>query len=302
MQNLGDRTKYIGGSDCAGILGMSRWKTPLQVWAEKTGQVPEKDISQQTNVKLGIALEDTVAQFFTEETGKKLRRVNKTLVHPKYDFIRANIDRDVVGEDAIMECKTAAAWKGKEWGGTDIPQEYLLQCYHYLAVTGASKCYIAVLIGNQDFKWKEIPRDEKVIEAIIAKEVAFWNDFVLTKQMPANIKAADGDVLFHLFPSETDDTIEIGDEVDRLADSIEALESDSRVINDQIDTSKNKLKALLQTHSKGLGRRWRVTWKVQFKKSVDTKALEKKHPAIYTELLKETSFKVLRTAKLNDEE
>ena len=32
-----DRTKFIGGSDVAAILGVSKWKTPFQLYQEKIG-------------------------------------------------------------------------------------------------------------------------------------------------------------------------------------------------------------------------------------------------------------------------
>lgn len=194
------RRSFIGGSDAAAILGLSRWRTPLQVWAEKTGQIQPEDISEKLNVKLGVRLEDTVAELFCEATGFKVRRVNETMFHEKYDFLAANIDRRVVGDDSILECKTTSAWNAKQWEGEEIPQEYIIQVLHYLAVTGYSKAYISVLIGNQDFKWKEIRRDEKTINAIVEQEVKFWNEFIVPVVMPTRIMANDSETLFNLFP------------------------------------------------------------------------------------------------------
>ena len=128
------RKEYIGGSDCAGVLGLSRWTTPLKIWAVKTGQIVPEDISQKIAVKLGNKLEQTVCELFTEQTGLKVRRVNETLFHKDYNFIGANIDRKIEGQDVILEAKTCSAFKAKEWGEDEIPAEYLLQCYHYLAV------------------------------------------------------------------------------------------------------------------------------------------------------------------------
>ena len=90
------RKNYIGGSDAAAILGLSRYKTALEVWAWKTGQVVPDDISDKVYIKLGNKLEQTVAEFFMEETGKKVQRVNDTIFHPKYPFLGANIDRKVI--------------------------------------------------------------------------------------------------------------------------------------------------------------------------------------------------------------
>jgi predicted phage-related endonuclease len=45
-----ERIGFIGSSDAAAVLGLSRWKTPLQIWAEKTGQVVPDDISDKEAV------------------------------------------------------------------------------------------------------------------------------------------------------------------------------------------------------------------------------------------------------------
>jgi putative phage-type endonuclease len=154
-----DRSGYIGASDCAAVLGLSRFKTVLQVWAEKTGTVEPEDISEKLNVWLGNELEEIVAKKFTKDTGKKVHRVNDAYIHKNHDFIRCHIDRKVEGENAILQCKTASAWMAKHWEGEEIPQEYILQEYHELACSGYEKAYIAVLIGNNDFKIKVLERD-----------------------------------------------------------------------------------------------------------------------------------------------
>lgn len=87
----------------------------------------------------------------------------------------ANIDRKIVGQNAILECKTANQYLLKEWEDEEIPASYLLQVQHYLAVTGADRGYIAVLVGGQKFIWKEVPRDEELIEMIIQLEKDFWS-------------------------------------------------------------------------------------------------------------------------------
>lgn len=259
-EQLKERLSYIGGSDAAGVLGLSRWTTPLHVWAEKTGQVVPEDISDKLFVKLGNRLEQTVAELFMEETGKKVQRVNETIFHPKYPFLGANIDRRVVGEKSILECKTASAWKAKEWDGEEIPREYIIQVMHYLAVTGAARGYIAVLIGNQDFKWKVIERDEKALADLVKREVNFWNDFVVTKAMPA-VMGSDADNLSALFPQATlSEPIELPDTVNAIAESLEGMKQDYRNLESQIKQQENELKALLGTAERGTTGLWNIAW------------------------------------------
>lgn len=280
-----ERAKYIGGTDCAAILNLSRWKTVLQVWAEKTGQIiPEQKDSEA--LELGKELEDYVAKRFMRKTGKKVQRVNDVQIHPKYPFIAAQIDRKVIGEDAILECKTASIWKYKEWEGEEIPAEYLLQCHHQLLVTGKEKAYIAVLIGNQDFKWREIQRDEKILKDILKKEIEFWESFVLTQEMPMQISFKDSGALYNLFGKETAGSeIILGDEANQVIEQIEALKEDLNSLDCSIEQKKNYLKALLRENETGKTNLYKVTWK----------------ESVYPQrIVKESKARVLRISKLKE--
>src|SRR3990167_7409418 len=244
-EQLAERLGYLGGSDAAGVLGLSRWATPLSVWAEKTGQIPMRELDSEA-AELGTELEDYVARRFMKKTGKTVHRVNETIFHPKYPFLAANLDRRVVGEKAILECKTASAWKAREWDGEEIPREYIIQAMHYLAVTGAERIYVAVLIGNQSFQWKVIERDEKALSEMVSKEVTFWNDFVVPNVMPAVVSWKDKDALEGLFPVANEgEPIALDDTANATAEVIEGMEEDYKALGMQIDKQKNELKALL---------------------------------------------------------
>jgi len=289
------RKNYIGGSDAAAILGISRYKTPLQVWAIKTGQVVPPDISDKVAVKLGNKLEQAVAEFFMEDTGKKLGRVNKTLFHPKYPFLGANIDREVIGEDAGFEAKTTNQFKASEWEGEEIPAEYLIQCIHYMAVAGKKAWYIAVLIGNMQFKWKKIDRDEKVINDLVKKEVAFWNNFIVPKVMPMQITSEDSSILYTLFPQAAPESIiELGDDVSAMCESLDSMQADYKVLDLEIEKQKNELRARMKTFETALTAKYKITWKNQKERRIDTELFKKEEPGLYEKYAPEKEKRVLR--------
>jgi putative phage-type endonuclease len=284
---MDDRTKYIGGSDAAAVLGLSRWRSPLAVWALKTGAIAQEDISEHLPVKLGLRLEEAVAELFEEQTGKVVNRLNRTISHPKYDFIRANIDRKVLKEDAILECKTTSAWKAKEWDGEEVPREYVIQALHYLAVTGASKCYVAVLIGNQDFKIKTVERDEKVISDLIRREVHFWNEFVV-KNIPPSANTHDKDTLSTLFPqAEEGKTIEMDNEAAAILDTLESMKKDASSLEAQIIEQENILRQKLGDAETGLARGWKIIWANMKTRRFDTDAFKKEHADLYEKFRRE---------------
>lgn len=257
------RRNYLGASEAAAVLGLSRWKTPLQVWSEKTGAVEPEDISDRLPVIVGNELEDLVCKLFTRETGKKVYRVNETIRHPAYPFIAANLDRRVVGEDAVLEAKTANARKLHEWEDDEIPQEYLVQVMHQLAVTGRQFAYIAVLIGgNQKFIWKKVERDEDIIKNIVEKECEFWLSFVQPKVMPKVVTAQDSAILNALFPSSKDgDNMVLGSDADRIIEDIKTLDEQAKKLTEEAAKLKNELKLMIGNFAGGSTEKWKVSWK-----------------------------------------
>lgn len=275
------RSTYLGGSDAAGVVGLSHWETPLSIWAEKTGQFVKPPLESEAS-ELGRELEDYVARRFERKTGKKVSRATETFFHPEYSFLGANVDRLVDGEDAGLECKTCSPWKSKEWEGEEIPQEYIIQCYHYMMVTGRKKWYIAVLIGNQDFKWKEIVYDPKVLDDLRNREVFFWNEFVVPGVMPGMITKRDTDTLDGLFPvAEEGKLIQLDDEANILVENLTAYKQDLKGLEGQIEATENQLKALLKEAEGGITNLYTVGWTNSKYSHLDGKLLKLERPDIH---------------------
>ena len=125
-------------------------------------------------MELGNKLEDFVANEFSLKTGLKVRNVNGILKNDKYPFAIANIDRAVVGEKAFLECKVTNSYSKKVWQ-MGVPIHYQIQVNHYMAVTGATHCYVAALIGNEELIIHRIDRDEEIIDEIMKLEAMFWD-------------------------------------------------------------------------------------------------------------------------------
>jgi len=273
-EQVANRKLYLGGSDSAAVLGLSRWKTPIRVWAEKVGAVEPDDLSDNFAVEMGNELEDTVARIFTKKTGKVVHRVNEPVKHKRYPFLCAQIDRRVVGENVPLEIKTANAWMAKSWEGEEVPKEYLCQVMHQMAVTDAPYAYIACLIGGSSgFVWKRVDIDESIISEMVSREVDFWESNVLANVMPGPVKAEDSSVLYKLFPKEDEKPdIILGDDAVRLIESIKASQRDIIAMESVVDKEKNELKLMLKEHSAGKAGNYRVTWRNQEKKEYTVKA------------------------------
>lgn len=278
---LEQRRQGIGGSDVAAVLGISKYKSPIALWLEKTGMVESEDISDVEAVYWGTTLEDVVAREFERRTGKRVKRKNAMLFHPEHPFMLANVDRLVVGEKAGMECKTAGIYQADKWDGDEIPDAYFLQCQHYMAVTGFKKWYIAVLIAGQRFIWKEIAREDNLIKAIVDQEAAFWRLVENRIRPEVDGSEASAKVLKEMLPRSNGQTVELGSEADfwirqyRMACS--NLEEQERFKME----AENKLKDMLGENETGNSSEGTVIWKsVKSRETFDTKRFKADHPEL----------------------
>ena len=181
-QWLAERRKGIGGSDAAAIVGLNKWSSPYTVYADKLGLVPPKEDNEA--MRLGRFLESYIAQRFCEETNKRVKNCNYILINEDYPFALANVDRMVIGENAGLECKSTSELNLKRFRGGEYPENYYVQCVHYMAATGAERWYLAVLIGNKELKIFTIERDAQEITALMEAERMFWTDHVVAETPP----------------------------------------------------------------------------------------------------------------------
>lgn len=291
---LQTRTKGLGGSDASIVLGLNRWKTPFELWLEKTGQViPES--SQSEAAYWGTVMEDIVAKEFENRTGKKVRRRNATFQHPEYPFLIANVDRLVVGEKAILECKTTSAYNAEEWQGDDVPAPYLVQVQHYLGVLGPEyeKAYIAVLIGGQKFVWKEIERDDELIDMIFQAERHFWHEHVEKNVPPAldGSSAAEQFLKERYAEVDPEKTIDLKYEFKEKIEELLSLKETIKELEKQAKSIENRIKYELKDAEVGFVQNYQVTWKQFESQRVDTKKLREQFPQIYQQVLKPSAYR-----------
>ncbi|HFT6251397.1 TPA: YqaJ viral recombinase family protein [Listeria monocytogenes] len=282
------RRQGIGGSDAGIIMGLNKYKTAFELWLDKTGQVlPDESAGEAAY--WGNQMEEVVAKEFEKRTGKKVRRSNMMYQHPEHDFMLANVDRFIVGEDALLECKTASAYLAKEWESDEVPATYLVQIQHYLAVTGKSKAYVAVLIGGNKFIWKEIDRDEELINQIIAFELDFWETNVKGQLAPAlDGSSAAEKYLKDRFTKSEDKQIILPKTFNEYLTERANLERDIKLLETRKKEIDNNIKGHMESAEKALSDNYEVSWKSMTSKRVDTKKLKEKFSDIYLTVLMES--------------
>ena len=191
-----DRRSSIGGSDAPAVVGLSPWKTALELYLEKTGEV-EPPVLDSEYVYWGNIHEEGIARAYADRMDYKVQRVNDTLVHPTLPFITANLDRRVVAHEGGLrigfEAKSVGeySFRNQEWGeeGTDqVPGHVMIQCMHYLGVTDWDRWDVGALVGGNRLMVYHIHPDATVIETLTDLEKEFWGHVERADPPPADFK------------------------------------------------------------------------------------------------------------------
>lgn len=303
---LEKRSNYLGGSDAAAAVGLNPWKSPFQVWLEKrstTHDIPP----QEDSLKLwyGRAAEDMIAKRFEMETGKKTRRNNSMMVSCQWPWMLADIDREVVGENAILEIKTSAAWNRDQWKDGGLPIQYEIQCHHYMAVTGAEKCYIAVMFGAGDaFEIRELDRDEELIQTLAEEESAFWSKVVNGKMPDPDGSQVYSEALAEMFPGRAEskqEAIELDSNGFNLDLYFYAIEQ-AKQWEEKAKKIEQEIKIAMQDDQRAvIGGRASVSWTVCQSTRLDAKKLREELPEIFEKYAKTSEYRRFHIKKIEEE-
>lgn len=281
---LAVRNQGIGGSDASVIMGLNPYKSAYRLWLEKRGVAESEDLTGNQHIYWGKKNEANIADWFQEETGKKIRRLG-TLQNRENPFLIANVDRMVTGEDAGLEIKTAGASQYKKWKDDEIPDSYYCQCLHYMATTGADYWYIAVLLDGNDAKWKRIERNEDDIKALIAEEKRFWEWVKTNTPPPIDGTMSCANALKMKYKGDPGSETMLPVEAEELINELDKDAEVEKALKESIQLKKNKLMEMLGDFEVGrIGDR-KVTWKVtKGRESISLSRIKKEDKASYEAL------------------
>jgi putative phage-type endonuclease len=287
---LNYRKLGIGGSEIASILGVSPFSNAYAVWLQKTNTEDNSNFDNDA-MYWGRKLEDIVADEFSVRTGLKIKRRNAILVHDKYDFLMANVDRLIIGAEEGLEVKTAGEYAKTEWQDGNIPYHYYLQIQHYMLVTGYKHWWVAVLIGGNDFRYKKVERDEQTISLILEKCTDFWNNYVMTKTPPHDAKWVDD-----LYKLSTENTTTI--DTDDLIIKLEETKAEIKMLEKEAEQIENELKMQMKDNETLISPSYKATWKTTFTKRLDTKKLQDEHSELCKSYIVDSSYRKFMIKKL----
>lgn len=314
---LAERRKSIGGSEVGAIMGLNRYQSPVLVWANKLGIVPDAEPNEA--MIQGTDLEEYVAERFARLTGKKVRRCNYILRNDDYPHMHANVDRLVRGESAGLECKTASALSVSKFKGGDFPNSYYAQCVAYMAVTELPVWYLAVVVLGKEFKVFKMVRDgqgtskpdwcesvtvidDAEFDAIKSSVADFWQH-VEDETMPEiDGSKATSDALTAMYPGgdmPDIEPLELDDMRDKIC-ALRDLKDEKCRIDENIRLLENTFKARMEDAETAFCDGVKITWKPQERTTFDYKKFVKDHPGLdLSRYTKTSTFRVFKTKEEN---
>jgi putative phage-type endonuclease len=274
-----ERKKGIGGSDAPAILGVNPYQTAYQLWIEKTTAAVDDDEPTPAMLR-GQYLEGIAAQVYEEKTGRTLEEAPDSLAHPEHSFMRANIDRKIVGDPrgpGVLEIKCPGLHIFGKCKREGLAEMYVVQAQHYLAVTGTTWCSFAIFSAELwDLVWFDIDRDETLIEVLVREEGAFWDHVerdvppIMPDEPVVKLPPVDGELVKMSSAAWTQ-------AVKDYKTALE-IEAEAKAVK---TAAQQKLQALMGEAQVAEGSGFRAYWKPQKgRKTLDKAAFKKAHPGI----------------------
>jgi len=281
------RQQDVTASDIGCLFGLHPYKTPLALWAEKTGV--GLDVVENSAMRRGRWLEDAVISA-CRDTHPDWQIV-KPAVYLRDEAMRLGATPDAVANgDTIIQCKTVADRAFKAWDGA--PVHYQMQALTEAMLWGAARAVLAVLVISPygaEYHEIEIPRHEAAEKKIVEGVATFWLH-LSNGVTPKADYAADAELLAKLYaPNDASPPLDLSTDnylPDLLAERQALMETASKS-EDRLKAIKGEIIEKMAGSPLATLPGWQITNKIQHRKE---------------SILKATSFPVLRiTQKLETE-
>lgn len=283
------RSKGIGGSDIAAIIGESSWKSPYDIWLAKTNQMPSNNEGQQSEAaRWGNLLEDTIAYEWATRTKKHIVKIPVSLQSEECPFMLANVDGFVLSDDGstivgILEIKTTSIYNKEAWEVGPIPYYYVCQVTWYMHITGLKCCDIVCLVGGQHLYSHHLPKDPDLCTRMTEAAAEFWNVNVQQLKEPKTT-AADLERLQAQEVETSEPTqpfVDESDETSNLVTTYIELRDKITALTKLKDTIYAQIWAAMQQHDNMVTQTNFITLKRTQRRKCDMDLLKQEYPEAY---------------------
>jgi predicted phage-related endonuclease len=191
VEQLRERTQWIGSSDVPAILGVDPHRNVGDVFLEKSGRT-EPVVTSSDAADWGDRLEPVLCDWVGERVGEEVVRGEHR--QSEDGILRAQLDGWIPSLGEPVECKTsgllqpmfnagAAGWGAD--GTDDVPFRVIAQVQFALLLTGSESGHVAAFLGGgAGPRHYVVTRHAELQEEIEARCRAFWVDHVLAGVPP----------------------------------------------------------------------------------------------------------------------
>lgn len=246
------RREGIGASEAAAIMGVSPWRSPLQLWAEKTGAIEPPELEGEW-IEWGHRLEPAILEAYRDRTGRHTEPSREMLWSDEHRWAFATLDgwtTDTHPHRWPLEVKNVSGWKADEWEDGP-PAHYVTQLEHQMLVSGADRATIVALLGGQRLVWCDVMRDEQRIRKLAHHCAKFWESVEQGTMPPPG--PADRQVLGQMHSEPEDDAVvPLDGEFYELDARRCELTVEIAKLSDQRDIIDNRIRAAIGNATRGV--------------------------------------------------
>jgi len=261
------RTRTIGASEVAAVLGLDPWQTPLQLYLRKRGEIPATEPTMQ--MEAGHRMEPVIAEWYSDDTGREVQDLGRYTIqrNAELPFMHATLDRIIMPCDGhempgTLQIKNVTAYKSGEWA-EGVPLHTQIQVQAEMAVAKMDWGSVAALIGGNQFVWQDQERNDDFIVMACRKCGEFMAN--VERGIPPEASASDNDALGILWPHHVPEkVVELPMDAADWYAVIERTEAAIVELQIERDAAKAKVKQAIGDAERGVlpdGSGW--TWKTQ---------------------------------------
>ena len=297
------RGARLGASEVAAVLGLSNFRSPMDVWARKLGLVERSPDSAVT--KRGRYLEPGLLDWLGDELGAQETRRGEPfdspwIVSSSFPHVGCHPDGYLWLDDEQRwigaELKTAR--NASEWGdeGDAIPPAYWCQVQVCLALTGLPEWAVGVYLPlHERFRVYRLTLDTRVVPALLRRAAEWWEAHVLAEEPPAldGSKAA-REWLLSQHPRHVEPLREATEEEEGLTRALSEIKAQQKALKVEHDRLAVDLQALIGGAEGVTFDGGKATWKAQQRTALNQRRLRDERPDVWAEYSETTTTRVLR--------
>lgn len=291
------RKQGIGGSDIAAILGIDRFRTPLDVYLDKIG---ESKIEDNEEMESGRMLEDTIIRWHENRYKTyKYAPINHNLLpisHKTKDYFLATPDRLIFAPEKsiddndlnslIEEAQGIAEIKNTSINIEEPFDSWICQLQWYMYILQKNYGEVVWLSQGTKLRYTKFEYNSTLVEYMIDAANNFWENNVMKKIPPEPINI--NDIKKYYKQSIEGKLVEGNDEIFRMVLEASNLKKEISTLESELETIEESIK-LFMKDAEGIiynGELIATFKSVKPAPYFDTQAFKKRYPHLYDEFLK----------------